>query len=369
MLPNEMNDSFQPLSGTSSDASSRQRPIRLYTTQASIVVVTLIELGVAAWLLLVAIKAETVLRTILATSAAVVLIAALLVTQRIILQTNKSVMLWKSALTSTIAQEKQPQSSPPPARTSGAGRSRWELNIVRTQLAIVCTVGVETLLALGFLYFSTQQAYASVRYFFAGIGVIILMAALLTTEYVVLQTHKEVDEFITKTPQQFVGDASFASFKRLYGLSLEIHRGLNQVKTMYWVQFVLGIALILASIAFYVVGQQTGNNQPFLTGIFGASGAITLVSTFITTPPASLQKNRVDLSQWMIAYTVWTNTFFKTTEFMPKDNDGAASSSTQAWNQFKEYNNYLLEKTADLLRIIEDTCEAPSQQSSKNKDK
>lgn len=69
----------------------------------------------------------------------------------------------------------------------------------------------------------------------------------------------------------------------------------------------------------------------------------------------------------MIAYTVWTNTFFKTTEFMPNNDECATAPNAEAWNQFTEYNNYLLEKTADLLRIIEDTCEASSQDASKKK--
>lgn len=222
----EPDDNLYASDSVSNGEQSEERPPRVYTTQASIAFVTVIEVVVAIGLLFAAMKAETTLQTILATSGAVILVAALLVTQRIVLRTNKSLALWKSTLISATApQNRQPP--PPPPRARGGGDHLWRLNVLRTQVAINATVGVEALIALGFLYFSTQPAYSSIRYFLASIGVIILMAALITTQYIILQTNKEVDEFVTKAPKQFVGEASLASFKRLYELSLEIHRGLK----------------------------------------------------------------------------------------------------------------------------------------------
>lgn len=127
----------------------------------------------------------------------------------------------------------------------------------------------------------------------------------------------------------------------------DFERGLNEVKNMFWIQFGLGIALLFLSIIFYISGFDV------LTYIFGASGGITLVTTFIATPPLRLQKNRVDLSQWMMAYFNWFNTSLATNTMVQQ----MFQSRTLTWDKFKEIHSFLLETTDRTLKIIDERCE------------
>lgn len=130
----------------------------------------------------------------------------------------------------------------------------------------------------------------------------------------------------------------------------DFERGLNEVKNMFWIQFGLGIALLFLSIIFYISGFD------ILTYIFGASGGITLVTTFITTPPLRLQKNRVDLSQWMMAYFNWFNTSLATGAMVQQ----MFQQGMLTWEKFREVHNFLLETTDRTLKIIDERCEFQS---------
>lgn len=135
----------------------------------------------------------------------------------------------------------------------------------------------------------------------------------------------------------------------------DFERGLNEVKNMFWIQFGLGIALLFLSIVFYISGFD------ILTYIFGASGGITLVTTFITTPPLRLQKNRVDLSQWMMAYFNWFNTSLATGAMVQQ----MFQQGVLTWEKFREVHNFLLETTDKTLKIIDERCEFQSLSSGK----
>ena len=135
--------------------------------------------------------------------------------------------------------------------------------------------------------------------------------------------------------------------KSLKKLPDDFEKGLNEVRTMFWIQFGLGICLLLLSTLFYFFGHNV------LTYIFGASGGVTLVAVFITTPPLRLQKNRVDLSQWMMAYFNWLNTILATNTVVQLLLQGGSLT----WDTFKDIHSFLLKVTDETLKIIDERCE------------
>jgi hypothetical protein len=127
----------------------------------------------------------------------------------------------------------------------------------------------------------------------------------------------------------------------------EFERGLNRVQNMFVIQFVLGVVLLLSSIPFHILGYDV------LTYIFGGAGGVTLITTFITTPPIRLQKNRVDLSQWMMAYFNWFNSLLATSGMVQL----LAQGGSLTWETFRDVHTFLLDMTTKTLHLIDETCE------------
>jgi hypothetical protein len=127
-----------------------------------------------------------------------------------------------------------------------------------------------------------------------------------------------------------------------------VREGLGHVKLMFYIQFAVGVALLVVSIGISAAGLDKN-----LSYILGAAGGLTVIGTLISAPPMRLQKNRIDLSQWIIAYQNWYNTFFVIQDLMTKD----AQNGGLDFTRFKEYNDYLLETMNTILGDIEDMCE------------
>ena len=130
-------------------------------------------------------------------------------------------------------------------------------------------------------------------------------------------------------------------------LPKEFEKGLNQVANMFWIQFCLGIFLLIASIGFQFLGFN------ILTYLFGATGGIVLVSTFITSSPVKLQKNRVDLAQLGIAYFNWFNALLIINQKIAVD----SLNGTLTWEEFKDSQSLLLQTTERTLKNMEELCE------------
>jgi len=138
-----------------------------------------------------------------------------------------------------------------------------------------------------------------------------------------------------------------STLERLEALPGELTKGLNEVARLFKVQFGAGIALLVLSVVFYMFKYEV------LTYIFGATGGVTLVGTFIKTPPLQLQKNRIDLSQWMIAYFNWFNTLLGTSDLIA----AMQQTGTLTWDGFRELHTFLLTTTEKTLRVIDECCE------------
>ncbi|HUT36290.1 MAG TPA: hypothetical protein VNE39_22570 [Planctomycetota bacterium] len=146
-----------------------------------------------------------------------------------------------------------------------------------------------------------------------------------------------------------------ATQARLEPLPQELKDGLDRVGRMFVWQFGFGIGLLAASVLFYLLRYEV------LTYIFGSTGGLTLVTTFLKTPPLQLQKNRIDLSQWTIAYFNWLNTLIATSGVVVAM-QGAGSLT---WEIFRDAHTFLLSTTERTLRIIDEACEfseAPPEQ-------
>ena len=125
--------------------------------------------------------------------------------------------------------------------------------------------------------------------------------------------------------------------------------GLNLVQAMFVIQFIVGIGLLLAA-----VGLSINGNQNLITLILGASGGGTLIITLLHSSPEKLQKNRVDLSQWMLAYFNWVNTVYAVNGTLAQKTQ---NKETLTWNEIENAHNYLYNLTFNTVKIIEDYCE------------
>jgi hypothetical protein len=143
--------------------------------------------------------------------------------------------------------------------------------------------------------------------------------------------------------QQIVSHAQTA----LINLPQDFHNGLDQVKNMFWIQFALGIVLLLASVPLNMLGYD------ITTAIFGATGGLTLITTFITSSPLRLQKNRVALAQWVTAHFNWINTLMVTSGAVQSMYD----SKILTWEIFRDAHALLLNLTTTTMHNVHDMCE------------
>ncbi|MFA4824318.1 MAG: tetratricopeptide repeat protein [Methanoregula sp.] len=150
--------------------------------------------------------------------------------------------------------------------------------------------------------------------------------------------------------------------------------GLNVSLGMYIGQFFIGVVLIAAAIYLYLLGKTD-----LLTYLFGGGG-VTIFVLLIFKPPQEIQKNRVDLTQWLIAYYNWNNSFLAInthlarkfshnvpSEQIQKSNVISANKKIKdEWTDLKEIIEYLGKMTYDTINIIEASCEPKVQQNTQD---
>jgi tetratricopeptide (TPR) repeat protein len=139
------------------------------------------------------------------------------------------------------------------------------------------------------------------------------------------------------------------TIKNLQELLDDFKKGLNLVKNMFFVQFVVGIGLLVVAFGVAVAG-----NNELLALVLGITGGATTILTFITASPLSLQKNRVDFSQWMIGYFSWFNTYLNTNILLAQK---AYREEKMEWEELQKINTYLKQNTMDAIQMMEHCCE------------
>jgi len=138
--------------------------------------------------------------------------------------------------------------------------------------------------------------------------------------------------------------------KYLTTLLKDFREGLDLVKNMFFIQFLLGVGLIISAIGASLIGQD----QEILTVILGVTGGASIIIALLREPPLQLQKNRVDFSQWMMGYFNWYNTFLNTHIFY-----GVKSTRQEQpkWNDIKTMHDYLYDYTKNTINLMEECCE------------
>ncbi len=139
----------------------------------------------------------------------------------------------------------------------------------------------------------------------------------------------------------------------LANLPLEIHKGLNEVRVMFWVQFAAGLALLFSAVALSTTQNTVGSL------ILGGSGAITLVTSLVVTPPLRLQNNRVDLSQWLMAFQRWFFSNYNVDNLDRKEVRKDPSLEID-WDRLTRFDDHVSKNTDTIIRLMEECCQFPT---------
>lgn len=179
---------------------------------------------------------------------------------------------------------------------------------------------------------------------------------LTAVEYALLNRQErdiydaQKDNIIYAKYRESLQQTMYESQKLLAALPEEVHKGLNEVRIMFLVQFTFGIALVVSAVALSFIQQSLA------ALILGGSGAATLVTSLIMTPPMRLQDNRVDMSQWLMAFNRWFYTTYNVDNIERKrmryDPD-----LERDWRELEYYNNYVNNATRVAGQMMEDFCE------------
>jgi hypothetical protein len=83
-------------------------------------------------------------------------------------------------------------------------------------------------------------------------------------------------------------------------VSTDIMEGFTDTRIMYWLLFILGIALVVIAVP---VALYT--NKDLFSLLFGSAGVIDILAFFLKDPPLQLQKSRANLTKLQAAYYQW----------------------------------------------------------------
>jgi tetratricopeptide (TPR) repeat protein len=136
----------------------------------------------------------------------------------------------------------------------------------------------------------------------------------------------------------------------LAGLLRDFRFGLNMVMAMFAIQFFVGIVILTASLYYSAIGKIT----PAST-ILGITGGLGLIVSMMILSPMKLQKNRVDFSQWMMAYSNWSNTFFAVNDLYARKALG--EDKGVKWEDIKSLHDDLYKLTENTIIMVEKNCE------------
>jgi tetratricopeptide (TPR) repeat protein len=129
----------------------------------------------------------------------------------------------------------------------------------------------------------------------------------------------------------------------------DFRNGLKIVQYMFIIQFLAGIGLLVYALFLYSTGKDA-----VLTYIAGVSGGLIAILSLVFTAPSDLQKNRVDFSQWMIAYFNWINTVYAVRGAI---NQKTANNKEINWQEIQPLQSYLTQVTKETITTLEQCCE------------
>ncbi|HVP93769.1 MAG TPA: IPT/TIG domain-containing protein [Methanoregulaceae archaeon] len=137
--------------------------------------------------------------------------------------------------------------------------------------------------------------------------------------------------------------------KYLKFLLKDIRRGLRIVQYMFVIQFIAGLSLLV-----YALILAANGRNDILTYITGASGGLIAILSLVFSAPGDLQKNRIDYSQWMIAYVNWINTLYAVSGAI---NRKSKDNKEVEWTEIQPLQDYLTKVTISTIAIVEQYCE------------
>ncbi len=124
----------------------------------------------------------------------------------------------------------------------------------------------------------------------------------------------------------------------------QIKAGFRGVMIMYNIAFYVGILLIIASVVYAFISDNS-----LISIAFAGIGMIDIIIYFILKPPLDLQKSRANLAQLQSAYFNW---------LIDLSNwNSAAGSKEEVFQRYKEISEILIKNTEKTLQIIEDYCD------------
>ena len=158
-------------------------------------------------------------------------------------------------------------------------------------------------------------------------------------------------ETIQKEQENYLIEQLRTTSKLLIGFKEGLLDSVNQIKSgfrgvmvMYNVAFYTGIFLIIASIVYAFI-----SNNSLISIAFAGIGMVDIIIYFILKPPLDLQKSRANLAQLESAYFNW---------LIDLSNwNTAVSAPDIAYERYKEISAILLNNTEKTLKIIEDYCD------------
>jgi len=110
-----------------------------------------------------------------------------------------------------------------------------------------------------------------------------------------------------------------------------------------------------------------------IASVLSTIGGTSLIVTSIMISPHKIQKNRIDYSQWMIAYFNWINSHYRVSSmildqsqnaYLTADSNNLTKDSPkpqidQIWKNMKPVYTYLDQLSLNTIRYMESLCEFP----------
>lgn len=145
--------------------------------------------------------------------------------------------------------------------------------------------------------------------------------------------------------------------KNLGELSNNMEVDLKNVSYLIYIQFILGVLLIFAPF----FGQEN-----IYTLLISIPGGTALIITSVLIAPNKIQKNRIDYSQWLIAYYNWINSHFNISNHLLEEaqkrrlsNPEEPRPTNSDWDSHEKIFNYLNEISNKTINQMEIYCEFP----------
>jgi len=127
----------------------------------------------------------------------------------------------------------------------------------------------------------------------------------------------------------------------------QIEKGFQTTMAMYTIAFLLGVGLIIASVAFAFTAGSS-----LLPIVFGTLGTADIIAYFITKPPQDLQKSRADLAQLQAAFFNWFCDSYNWNAYLGE----LGRRGNVTFEDIREVSDTVLNNTSRTMELIEKYC-------------